>query len=514
MNKIGKSQIFFWLLVAFIAGVAAASFLPIPIIAVWAFFVLGGTVAVFASLKLEERRKQAVAGFMLMMFAVGMFWLTRSSRIPASALGALVDQAAVIEGIIDGEPARGAGSQRLIVIEPKYQSKILVITRPYPEYRYGDQLKISGRLERPENFSRDFNYISYLAKDGIFYTFVFPEIEILAHERGVKLYQFLFGLKVAFSARLNRHFPEPHSSFLGGLILGERRSLTPELSSELQKTGTSHIVALSGYNITIVADALLKTLMFFFIPFAWAFWLATAGIVGFVMLTGAAASVVRAAIMGILVLIARREGRIYRMRNALILAAALMVFHNPQVLRFDVAFQLSFLATLGLIYGGPMVERWYESVKLKLIPPARRAHLVRERRQSPGRPGGGAFVREVLISTLSAQLFVLPLLVYQFGMLSLISPVANLAVIPLIPATMFLGFLAGGMAFIWDVLGYFAAAPTWALLEYELSAIHVLANLPLAALEVRGFGLGALIGGYTLIGYWLWQAHKRSRHSA
>lgn len=503
-----KSQIFFWLIVAFIVGVAAASFLPVSVPAIWAFFVLGGVMAVFAVLQIRERQKIVLVGFMIMALALGLFWFMRFSRMVTSPLDALIGQSIAVKGIVDDEPAAGAKSQRLVIVETQSQRRILITSRPHPEYRYGDELEISGRLERPENFSPDFDYIRYLAKDDIFYTMAFPEVEIMGRERGNPVYQFLFRLKAAFAEKLERSLPEPHAAFASGLILGERKSLPQYLTEQLQTTGTSHIVALSGYNITIVADALVKTLMFFFVPFSLAFWLAAAGIIGFTLLTGAAASVVRAAIMGLLVLIARREGRWYRMRNALTLAAAMMVFHNPRILRFDVAFQLSFLATLGLLYGAPILERWYDSLKLKLIPPLRRARLIREMRDAPRRHRRSSFFGQVLVSTLSAQVFVLPLLVYQFGTLSLISPVANLAVIPFIPATMFFGFFTGGLSFFGDVLGRLAAAPSWALLEYELSAIRVLADLPWAAIEVRGLGLAALIGGYALVGYWLWRSHN------
>ena len=498
-----KSQIFFWLLVSFIFGIAAVSFLPFSIPVVWAVFSLGGVLACFGSLQ-DGRARLGVAGVCAMVGAAGMLWFLRESRLPPSPLAAAVGKEVSIEARITDEPVTGRKSQRLVVRREGERPKILAVTRPFPEYRYGDVVRLRGRIERPENFSEDFDYVSYLAKDDIVFSMAFPETEIIARDRGSPVYTFLFGLKRAFAEGLERSLPEPHSAFMSGLLLGERSAFPDALTESLRVTGTSHIVALSGYNIGIVASALMSALMFVFVPFAWAFWLATAGIVAFTMLTGAAASVVRASVMGILVLIARREGRRYRVRNALAFAAVIMLIANPKILRFDVGFQLSFLATLGLVYLAPLVEQAYERAKLRMFPVVRDVGLIRDswnRKRRRKRP----FLREVFLATMSAQLAVLPLIVYQFGTLSVISPIANLAVIPLIPATMGFGFFTGGVALASDFLARVPAAVSSILLGYELGAIEFFSQLPLASLEVRGFGIGVFMGGYGLLGWWLWK---------
>ncbi len=504
-----KSQIFFWLLVAFIAGVAVASFISLPLALIAAVFGLGGALAAFGLLGAPGRVRVAVIGFCVLSASAGSFWFLRESRVPETSLDRAVGQEIAITATVDDDPVRRAQTQRLVVRESESAAKVLVVSRAFPEYGYGDRLRISGRLERPENFSPDFDYAAYLAKDDIYLVMRFPEIELLGHNLGSPLYRFLFRMKERFASNLDRVLPEPHAAFMAGLIIGERQSFPKSLTEKLRQTGTSHVVALSGYNITILADALMKALMIFFVPFRLAFWLAVAGIIGFTMLTGAAASVVRAAVMGILVLIARREGRLYRMRNALAFAAVAMLIHNPQILRFDAGFQLSFMATLGLLYGAPIVEQWYETIKLRMIPPVRDAGLIRDSRDPQKlRRRKRSLLKETFIATLAAQFAVLPLLVYQFGTLSLVSPLANLAIIPLIPATMFFGFLTGLVGFVSELAGRIAALPAFALLGYELSAIDFFSRLPLAALEVSGFGVLMLIGGYALIGYVLWRAHR------
>lgn len=504
-----KSKIFFWFLAAFIAGVSVASFLPPRAWLVWAVFVFGVALATFALLRLDERRSVLVVGGAIALVAFGMFWFWRADD--RRLLPILRDKRLTLVGIVAEEPAETAKSQRVIFRDQTSGEKILIVTRRFPQYRYGDLLEVSGMVEPPENFSPDFDYAAYLAKDDIFSTMSFPEIVMQGRGEGGPLRGILFQVRTAFIQNLRRHLPEPHASFLSGLLVGERRSLPEELAEQLRVTGTTHLVALSGYNITIVADALLKSLLFVSLPMSFAFVAAVVGIILFVILTGAQASAVRAAIMGILVLIARREGRQYRMRNALALAAAVMLLVNPKILRFDTGFQLSFLATLGLVYGSPMVEYYYGRVKgyfglilrdAKIVKVSRDPHHP-SRRRSP--------LRDILIPTLAAQLFVLPLVVYEFGKLSVVSPLANLAVLPAIPATMFFGFLGGGLAFLAEWLGWISSLASAVLLHYELAAIGFFARLPLAAVSVRGIGLGIFFVAYAVFGFLLWKNYRHAK---
>lgn len=500
-----KSQVFFWLLIAFSAGVALASYVPLGLTGASAIFGFGGAIAAFGLLG-ANRGRLVVWGLAISVLAAGMLRFIQSSRPPPSFLAEAGGRVA-IAGVVDDDPERRSKSQQLIIRREPEGDRVLVISRPFPVYAYGDRLRIEGRLERPENFSSDFDYAAYLARDDIFFLMRFPEVELLGRGGGSAFYRFLFGLKERFAGHLERALPEPQAAFLSGLILGERQDFPETLTDQLRRSGTSHLVALSGYNITIVGDALLTGLMFVFVPFRWAFWLAVSGIVGFVALTGASASVVRAAIMGGLVLVARREGRLYRMRNALAVAACAMLVANPKVLRFDVGFQLSFLATLGIVYGAPMVEHWYERMKIRIFLPLRDIGLLRPAfNRTPVRHR--SLLRDTLIATLSAQLAVLPLLVYYFGSLSLVSPLANLAVIPAIPLTMLFGFVAGVLGFLSEAAARIAAVPVWALLTYELSAVGFFGRLPFSALDVPAAGYAFLVGGYALVGYALWRFHR------
>lgn len=492
-----KSRIFFWLLLAFIAGVAAASFVPLGVPVVAAVFIFGGSVAAFGLLRASERQKLVVAGFAVVVCAAGAFWFVRQSRAEPPVRDELVGRRITLEGIIVDDPVRWPRSQELLLESGAGGGTARIITRPYPEYRYGDRLHVTGTVERGDGRPE--------------FLMAFPEISVIRTGGGSPAYRWLFALKRRFSDALSRHLPEPEGSFLAGLLLGERQSFPEALRRDLQITGTAHVVALSGYNITILADALLKLSLLLFVPIGMAWFVTLAGIGLFTLLTGAAASVVRAAIMGALVVIARRAGRVYHMRNALALAAAAMLIHDPSLLRFDIGFQLSFFATLGLVYLAPLVDRWLERTKTRLFILGRDRLVLREERDASFHPPRQSLLRSTLVATLAAQIAVLPLIVFYFGRLSIVAPLANLAILPFIPLTMFLGFITGGLSLLGDEIGRVAALAGRLPLAYELSAIRWFAGLPAASVEIYGLGPAILVGAYALIGLFVWRHRVRTR---
>jgi len=369
---------------------------------------------------------------------------------------------------------------------------ILVVAQKYPQYQYGDRLEITGKLKTPSS-GEDFDYKSYLAKDDIFSIVYFPEIKLAAQEQGNWLMAKLLFVKNKFENSINQILAEPQAAYLAGLLLGEKRGLPPDIMDALARTGTTHIIALSGFNITIIALALMNLFNFFMVHRRWSFGLSVLVVILFVLMTGAAASVVRAAVMGILMLLAKQVGRLYSIRNALIFAGAIMVYLNPRVLVWDLGFQLSFAATLGLIYISPILQDWFISEKEE--------------------EGGNKKIlglKEILIATLAAQIAVLPLLVINFGQLSLIAPLANILVLPFIPLTMLAGFVAalGGLIFLplGKILGWVA----WLFLSYEIKIIELLARIPLAAINFKWSWLGG--GIYYAILIWLiWRFNRKQK---
>lgn len=500
-----KSRIFLFFLLAFIAGVALRSFIAVPFFFIFLGFAAGVALAVVGVL--GRRREIWVGGLLLVALAIGVFRFQQVQSAPPD-LSLLYGRELQVRGVIVEEPEFTSKVQRFTfrIDEADYKMLgrpflALVTLGLYPRYRLGDELAVNDTLKEPENFTEDFDYRAYLAKDDIYGTFFFPKVEKVGEDKGGRLVLVLSKIKHAFEEKIDRALPEPHAAFLKGLTLGERESLPEELVEDFKRTGVTHIIALSGYNITLVANFFIWTLLAFTLPFRFAFWIATAGIALFVLLTGASPSVTRAGVMGILILVARREGRLYSIRNALAFAGAAMIFHNPKILRFDAAFQLSFLATLGLVYLSPRVERWLDIVRS-------RAALLRGRmlpRRDPHFERRALFpFRRIFIETLSAQIAVLPLLIFLFGRVSLVSPVTNLLVIVAVPHSMILGFLTGALGFVWDPLSQISAGVNWIFLEYKIRVIELFARLPASSVKLGRWAAIPIIFLYAYVGLkWL-----------
>lgn len=354
------------------------------------------------------------------------------------------DQSADFSGVVVQNPERGASQKLVVGLQPPYAGRILVNLRPYPEFSYGDLIDFKGAIKKPEERS-----VNYYAKDGIFGIIAFPKADLISQGNGSAIKAGLFKLKNKITANFAKVLPPERAAFLSGITLGERSEFSKEFKEAMSKSGTTHLVALSGYNVSILAWAVAGFFSWFFRR-RWMFFLSILFILGFVLTTGAEVSVVRAAIMGSILLLAGQVGRVYSSRNAIILAAFFMVLVNPKILNFDISFQLSFLALLGIVYLAPVVKHFLE---LKDDP-------------------GFLSWRENGIATLSAQLMVAPLLISSFSNFSLVSLLANVLILGFIPATMAWGFLLGFSDFISYhfsiILGWFLNI----LLSYEIFVIN------------------------------------------
>lgn len=338
----------------------------------------------------------------------------------------------------------------------KIKSRLLLSTGTYPEYQYGQKIRFNTRIQEPAVFE-DFSYKDYLSRYGIDAIAYRPEIFVEPGRHGNIFKYWVLGVKSAFMENLSQSLPEPHSALLGGLLLGTKRSLPEEVTRQFQITGVSHIVAISGFNITVVAVAVGWVLGKMRLRKWYSFFIQALAIFGFVIMTGAQASVVRAGIMGVLFLFMSNFNRTYSIHVILTFSAALMLLLNPQVLHFDIGFQLSFGALLGLVYLSPVMGPWF-----KWVP---------------------ELFRPFLVATLAAQFFTMPLLLYYFGLLSIIAPVTNILILLVVPAAMLLGALAGVLGFVSSVLAAWASFPTWLILEYILKISEIGSRVPLASVN-------------------------------
>lgn len=321
---------------------------------------------------------------------------------------------------------------------------VLLNASRYPVYDYGDCFSFIGELVIPEVID-DFDYQKYLWRYGISYV-VYRPIIFDVSDGEWSLYGCLLGVKSAFERRINELFLEPDASFLAGLLLGSRRGIDESLLEDFQRTGITHVIAISGYNITL----LIVIVFAFFSVFERRIRiiLSMLFVVVFVLLVGMGAAVVRAAIMGVVGLLALWSFRQQDTFLALMLAACLMVMVNPYILIVDLGFQMSFLATVGVIYLSPHIMKWVSFIPNKFA------------------------IRESFALTLAAQLMVLPVLVMNFDGISLVAPLVNIIVLPLIPWVMLFGFCAVSLSFLFFGMGKILAILPHVILSFVVFVVE------------------------------------------
>ncbi len=401
----------------------------------------------------------------LFFFALGLGILRYEVKeIRNNKLVNQINSKITVTGTIIDEPDEKENYARLILEEDRSKNKILVISRRYPVFRYGDRIEISGKLEKPKQIpstgsgQADFDWPAYLAKDDIYFEMAYPQIKLIETGGGFWLKRELYALKEKFIANISFIVPEPGAGYLAGLTVGAKQAMPKFLLEDFRKAGIIHVVVLSGYNVTIVANVIMS--IFKFLPLYIGIGFGMLGILLFALMTGASATVVRASVMAVLVLLAKATGRIYQITIALLAVGFLMIFHNPKILRFDSSFQLSFLATLALIYVSPYVEK-----KLSFVP--QKFHL-----------------REIFSATISTQIFVLPFILYKMGLFSVVALPVNLLVLIFVPATMFFGFAAGLIGFISQTLAVPFGWIAYTFSAYELLIVNISSKLPFASFNI------------------------------
>lgn len=353
--------------------------------------------------------------------------------------------------------------------------RVKTLVSHFPEYQYGDLLHFEGELERPEDFETDtgrvFRYEAFLAKDGITALSYYPEVTKLGEPR-FNFRRILFSLKTFFTNGINTMLPSPHAELLGGLLVGAKQSLGAKLLEDFRIVGLIHIVVLSGFNVVIIIQFFSAILSW--LPKKVSLSVSALLIISFTLMVGLEPPIVRASIMALIALWGMSSYRTYDIHRAFALTLTLMIAQNPHILLDDPSFQLSGLATAGLIYIAPIVERGFGWLTKKFG------------------------IQEIVVSTISTYIAVLPFLVYLMGDLSVVSLVVNLLVLPIIPITMLFGFL-GYLSFSLFYISFPFVYLTYFLLEYELFIVETFAKLPFAILETPAIPLFVVIVLYVLM---------------
>lgn len=475
-----------WASLAFLAGIALAGALPPFPTGLWLLLFASAGAAAWAL-----RRRVAPLGLLALgTLCAGLLGAARyQAAQPAFGPGDLASYNdrggwVYVQGVVSAPPeARQTYLEVRLAVEQlaqgaesrAVQGQLLVQTSFDAQLQYGDRVRLWGQLRTPSD-DEDFSYRDYLARSGIHSLMAFPSLERLEGGQGHPFWAALYGLRERGVDVLYQLYPAQEAALLAGILLGDESGLSTAMKEAFNTSGTRHIIAISGFNISIIAGIFLS---------GFSRWLgqrrglalAAVAIGAYTLLVGADAAVLRAALMGLLGLLALRTGRQAYALNSLAVAAGLMALLNPHVV-WDVSFQLSAAATLGLILYAQPLNSWLHTV---LQPRLSRARL--QRIKGP--------LNDYVLLTLAAQITTLPLLLYHFGRLSLYSLPANVLVLPFQPVLMILGGASLLLGLLWLPLGQVLAFFVWGLATYSIRLSEGFASLPYAAPAVP-VGLGVV----------------------
>jgi competence protein ComEC len=285
---------------------------------------------------------------------------------------------------------------------------------------------------------------------------IFPKTIALAgrHKASV-LRESLIGFKLAIIDRYAAVLPSDEAMLLGGITFGAKQNFKADLKNAMATSGTTHLVAISGYNITIVILA-AESLLGRWFGRRTKFFATTTLIVLFIAMTGLQSSAIRAAIMGFLALAAKQSGRVFNLSHAIVLTAAIMVIIQPTVLAHDVGFELSFLSLLGIVC---------------LCDPLKKLFRLET--------GGVMDWKDSAVTTLAAQLGTMPVLIAVFNQFSATAILPNVLILGTVPLTMLLGFMLAVVECVSAYLGFFIGKLTGLLLAYQLGVIQFFAAFAL-----------------------------------
>jgi len=425
-------------------------------------------------------KKEIILIFILLIISLIRFFFFVPERPNFDvAIGKMV----VLEGLVIEAPDVRIFNQRIIVRPTNQESNVLVVVPKEIDIFYGDEVVVSGILESPENFmtntGKEFNYERYLANQDIYFVIKNAKVKIISHNNASWVKIKLFKFRDYFMENIDKVISPPESDLANGLILGARGGFDNDMRNEFITTGTIHIVALSGYNITIISENVMK---FFSLIFSQtiSIILGIFIIILFIIMTGATATAIRAGIMALIMLFGRMTGRTYDAGRALVIAALLMFSYDPRVVT-EISFQLSFLATTGILFVTPKVLHWFRFLPMRFK------------------------IRENVATTTAATISVLPILLYSTGIFSLVSLPANILILPFIPTTMFFNFISGLIVFVDPTIALLFANISELLLSYILFVIHFFATLPFASLNIKSFPLILTVLIYGLLIYWVFR---------
>ncbi len=464
---------------AFLVGVGVASrVMGESLFYYLAWFVAGLMVAVGFTGFASRRRGDAVFWIVLIALLVGglrvwVDWQMDAAQREAKVYGLVVR----VGGEVVTQPVVKNGKQSFYLRADSVSTGMLmrVSLADLPELHWRDKVLLSGTLVTPEN-TESFNYADYLMKDHVYWVLDRASLITMKAAGGDygSVLWWLMWIRGGFLEKVYEVYGEPAGGIVAGLLIGEKANIESGILKDFQTTGLTHILAISGFNISLIIN-----IISFMVAKRgkWNRYIVTMSLISaFVVITGASASVLRAAVMGGMVLTVKTLGRSSQILKIILLSGVLLVMINPRILDFDISFQLSFFATMSLILYADRIEKLFAGGETeddwKLSKWQRLGSAVRN------------FIKDGILTTLAAQVMTLPIIFYSFGTISLISPLANLLVGPLIPAIMFCGFVAVMLGFLNVFVAGLVGGVATMLINLMLWIVSTLARFPMASLSL------------------------------
>ncbi|MAQ59173.1 hypothetical protein CL638_00455 [bacterium] len=475
---------------AFAIGVGIATVQSVSLSVMYFFVLLAGVLVVVARRHdaVRPARHLTLIALALLMLTVGVLRTEiYKDQFEQSVFDNQIGSEVMFSGTVVREPDVRERSTHLYV--ETGDEIVLVIVDRHLQISYGDELLLSGEIEKPESFETDlgrtFDYGAYLEARGVTHVLRYPESVALSSGDGNYLITILLRVKHTLMEGIESVITEPQAGLAEGLLLGVKQALGDTLETTFRQSGIIHIVVLSGYNVMLV----VAFFRFFMksLPRWWQLGLGLLAIVAFALIVGLSATVVRATIMAGLVLLAGTLSRTYDVMRALFFAGFIMLMINPYLLLYDIGFQLSFMATLGLLLIAPRLETALAE-------------------------GSWFGVKEFFSATVATQIAVLPLLLYHIGEVSVVAIVVNVLVLPVVPFAMFSAFIAGTIALLSPTIALPFGLVTSLLLSFIIIIATWFAALPFATVTVPAFSAYWILVLYAVMGsaYWFFQSRLKN----
>ncbi|MCK9578912.1 MAG: competence protein ComEC family protein [Methanoregula sp.] len=512
-----RAKLFLYSNLVFIGGIALASFLPNRFLLpdLWFFGAAVGCAVIIILFFLWKADKSAFILFFILFFFLGVWRYSVSLPVTGpDKIWFYNGQEIEFTGAVNREPDTREDKIKLTVealclegdilkCHLPVRGNVLITTQLYPSYNYGDTLKIKCKLQAPEQID-DFYYDRYLAMQNIYSTCYNPQI-VFAEMNGPsvlslpnRIYSAILKLKSIFADAMGIGLPEPENSLLQGMILNNRGELPQELKNSFAQAGITHIIAISGMNISIISVIVINCLIAAGLSRRRALIFSAAILILYLILIGLPASAVRAGVMAFAAMTAVFFGRLNKLTNALVFAAVLMLLFNPKSLRDDIGFQLSFLALLSIIYVYPIFKEWIDS----------QFHPNDSKKISAKILWGTI---DIIILTLAAQVLTLPVIILNFHQVSLIAPFVNVLVLFLLPFIMVAGLIAPLIGIFIPALSWLWFAPVYFPLKYMIFVADNFVKLPFAYIEIEYVWIGWVALYYFLAILLIWRYNKDNK---